>query len=324
MKIIFVTGHRKSGTSVFHKLFEGHTEANSFPVDISVFYAYFPCFVASGPEQENLLCRLRVVLEKVTAPMEGRVPAGGGRAFAFSAFWDHFRAGLRPGDTGRRSKVLRRVLEAFAETIAADPEKTWVVKETSQAIFARELLTDFSDMKMLNLLRDPRDNYAALKTGVGTYYARLGEDEKKTLASLINRARVDFLCSNAMSAEFSDRFLSVRFEDVAQETDATMRKVADFCGLAFDPVLLSPTFLGGGYAGNSHEGTVFSGVSAENIGRWRERISDDEAMIIEFWMRGVMEEFDYPPAYPPGDAAAAFAGFYEWYNCTYFFKDSFA
>jgi len=103
-----------------------------------------------------------------------------------------------------------------------------------------------------------------------------------------------------------------------------MRKVADFCNLTFEPSLLTPTFLGAAYAGNSHEGTLFSGVQPENISRWRERISDDEAMIIEFWLRDVIEEFGYRIEFNPGDAAAAFSRFYEWYNCTFFFNDSFA
>jgi len=183
MKIIFATGHRKSGTSLFHKLFEGHSELNSFPVDISVFYAYFPCFAATEPEEERRLQRLKIVLEKVTAPMDGAVPDGGRRAFSFAAFWERFRGSFLPGHTGQRSMVLLHVLASFAETVGTDPDKPWVVKQTSQAIFARELLSDIPGMKILNLLRDPRDNYAALRAGAGTYYSKLGEDEMKTLAA---------------------------------------------------------------------------------------------------------------------------------------------
>jgi hypothetical protein len=324
MEIIFATGHRKSGTSVFLKLFEGHREINSFPIDVSLFYGYFPCFVANHSSHDALKSRLRVVLERITAPMEGKVPVGARSPFVFKAFWTAFERHIENGPLDRRSVMLEYLLRSFAEATDLDPDKPWIVKETSQAIFARELMEDLPHLRMLNLVRDPRDNYAALKVGVSGYYEKLGEDEKKTLASLINRARMDFLASRVQEKQYPERFLSIRFEDVALCTEETMRNVAQFCGLSFNRSLLTPTFLGQDYSGNSHEGVVFKGVSAENISRWRERISENEAMIIEFWLQDVMQDFGYPPAFDPKDSAAAFAEFYEWYNCHYFFHDPFA
>ena len=36
-KIILLTGHRKSGTSMLHRLFDGHPTVNNYPVDISLY-----------------------------------------------------------------------------------------------------------------------------------------------------------------------------------------------------------------------------------------------------------------------------------------------
>jgi len=44
MKIFFITGHRKSGTSLLNKLFDNHEELNVYPTDISILYAFFPQF----------------------------------------------------------------------------------------------------------------------------------------------------------------------------------------------------------------------------------------------------------------------------------------
>ena len=34
-----------------------------------------------------------------------------------------------------------------------------------------------SNLKMLQIIRDPRDNYAAIKAGVSSYYKKIGENE---------------------------------------------------------------------------------------------------------------------------------------------------
>lgn len=324
MDVIFITGHRKSGTSVFHKLFEGHPGLNSFPVDLSLFYAYFPCF--TGQESAAAIRRARIdtVLTKCTSSLQGKVPVGGTRIFDCKRFLMHFHAGLDDADLDRRPAVLEQMLRSFAECCGFPYGRIWVVKETSQAIFASDFLSGGMNIRFINLLRDPRDNYAALKAGVDGYYSAMGEDEMKTLASLVNRSRMDFLASRTLADRYKDRFLTVRFEDICANTGKTMRDISAFCRIDFHDALLSPTFLGAGYTGNSHEGKVFKGLSSENIGRWPERISDTEAMIIEYWMHDVMQHFGYPLAYDLEQSTDAFAEFYAWYNCTYFFHDSFA
>lgn len=324
MDVIFITGHRKSGTSVFHKLFEGHPDLNSFPVDLSVFYAYFPGFASSSGSAAEKRDRINRVLTKCTSSLQGRVPVGGTRVFDCESFLVSLHAGLADAQLGSRSAVLRQMLQGFATCCGFQQDRTWVVKETSQAIFAADFLAGDLNIRFINLLRDPRDNYAALKAGVEGYYSAFGEDEMKTLASLVNRARMDFLASETLAERFRDRLFTVRFEDLCTDTDAIMRDISAFCGIAFDQSLLSPTFLGESYDGNSHDGRIFRGLSSENVGRWPERISDREAMIIEFWMHDVMQKFGYQLVHDRRNSSEAFADFYAWYNSTYFFHDSFA
>ena len=324
MDVIFITGHRKSGTSVFHKLFERHPDLNSFPVDLSVFYAYFPGFVSQSASATKKRDRINKVLTKCTASLRGQVPVGGTRAFDCQRFLASLHAGLKDENLGSRSVLLRQMLESFGECCGFMRNRTWVVKETSQAIYAADFLADGMNIRFINLLRDPRDNYAALKAGVEGYYLAFGEDEMKTLASLVNRSRMDFLASRTLSERFRDRLLTVRFEDLCADTDTTMRNISTFCGISFDQSLLTPTFLGQSYSGNSHDGRIFRGLSSENVGRWPERISEKEAMIIEFWMHDVMQNFGYQLAHDLQRSAEAFADFYTWYNGTYFFHDSFA
>ena len=316
MDIIFLTGHRKAGTSVFHKLFEGHPELNSFPFDPTIFYAYFPQFMMENTEEAQRRERIRKIYARIMADLEGLQPPEGTKPFHFDAFWAGLNESLSAKDLEDRPVLLRKVLEAYAAVCGMDPRKTWVVKETTQAMFAHKFAAPGMRFWFINLLRDPRDNYGALKAGVKGYYAKLGENELKTLASLINRARMDFLASMT-----NPNLLTVRFEDLCANTRKEMERICYFTGIAFDDCLLTPTRMGSAYGGNSHEGTVFQGLSSENVGRWRERISDQEAMIIEFWLKDVMAAYGYESVFEDAEKSAAFTDFYQWYNSTYFFSD---
>lgn len=321
MDIIFITGHRKSGTSVFHKLFEGHPDLVSFPVDLTIFYTYFPQVLHRLDGAVAQRARIRAVLGRAMAGLEGARPVGAGRDFTFAAFQQALDTRLDDDALASRPVLLHHMLAAFAETCALPLDRTWVVKETSQAIFAPKFWAGADDIRFLALLRDPRDNYAALRAGVATYYSALGEGEMQTLASLLNRARMDLIAARILSQTDPARFMGIRFEDLCAETEATMRKIAGFVGIQFHASLLSPTFLGEGYAGNSHDGVVFSGLSAEHVGRWPDRISAEEAMVIEHWLQDVMPGFGYRLLHEPIAAQSAFADFYAWYNDNYFYND---
>ena len=39
---IFLTGHRKSGTTLLKSLIDGHPDINVYPTDLTLLYAYFP------------------------------------------------------------------------------------------------------------------------------------------------------------------------------------------------------------------------------------------------------------------------------------------
>ena len=309
---------------MFHKLFDGHPDLNQFTVDLSVFYAYFPCFTNSGQSSGALRERLHRVLGKALSEIEGETIPGGKHPFRCAYFINHVDEELVDKELEDRSCVLSALLKAFAHTNGLEHDKTWVVKETSQAVFADNFMRTEPDLKMVNVARDPRDNYSALKAGVDKYYSALGEDEKKTLASLINRARMDFLAARVYERTRPERFLSVRFEDLVTEPENTMARVCDHSDIDYRQELTQPTLLGRSFEGNSHEGKRFSGISGENLGKWQERISEFEAKVIEFWLHDVMTQYGYSLHFPQEDAANAFSTFYEWYNCTYFFHDSFA
>ena len=64
----------------------------------------------------------------------------------------------------------------------------------------------------------------------------------------------------------------------------------------------------------------------QSIGRvqqWVERISEDEAKIIEFHLGELMKQFSFDLNFAHNDSTIVAAEFYKWQNYNYFFSDRF-
>jgi hypothetical protein len=320
-KLIVLTGHRKSGTSVFHKLFDGHPHIYVYPTDICVLYAYFPYFTTlHKTNPSELKTRLKLVLikslSKIYDLLKGQIN--------IEHFADNVCNDLKDDELLSKEKVIFSIANNWIKHYyKSQVKKPFLFKETSQSVFFHEFLSFNTEIKMISLVRDPRDNYAAIKAGVKRHYSKLNENELESLASVINRARMDLLSAKNNQLEFESDFMALKFEELTSNAWDIMQSVARFLEIDFSDTLLEPTVLDTNYKGNSHEGIIFKGLSAENVGKWSLRITEDEAKIIEYWLLDVMQHWGYETKYSINDAEKCFADFYNWYNSRYFYRDSF-
>ncbi len=322
MKIIFLTGHRKSGTTLLHKLFDSHPTLNIYPVDIALLYAFLPCKITN--QKEDDLKRIELVIRKSLQQIEGRVIPNSNTLFSISGFLDCLLSDLNDTSLNESPDLVTTLATTWVSYNQLDPNLPMVVKETSQSIHAPYFSDHDTDFHFVQIVRDPRDNYAAIKAGSQAYYSKMGEGENESLASLINRARMDLEVAKSFKENATPRFSTLKFEDLVSDTESIMRDLCVSLGITFSKTMLEPTFLGDQFQGNSHEKKLFQGVSSQNTGRWPNRISQYEAGVIEYWMHEVMRYWGYETAISPDLAMAAFADFYNWYNCKYFYYDSFA
>lgn len=323
--LVFLCGHRKSGTTLLANLLDGHPRLAVYPTDLTLLYAYFPEFLRAhrhaGERRARLQRILFIDLEERLSGLAATPPLD------VKALSDGFFSGLKDADLGEPALLISRLMGSYQAL--AGPERDvarWgVVKETSIEIYATEILGWFPDARFVQILRDPRDNFAALAAGVEAHYGPLGEDRNRTLASLLNRARLGFdMAAENLNHFGPGRYHLLRFEDLTGDPEGTLSTLAEFLDIEFDPCLLTPTVLGLPTRGNNYDGEAMFAVDARNVGRWRERITEEEARTIEFHMRAQMAEFGYAPAFTPAEQAAAAAEFYKWQNYAYFYSDRFA
>lgn len=320
-RLIILTGHRKSGTSMFQRLFDDHSELYVYPTDIAVLYAYFPVFTKKFKNSpQDLRQRLELVLRKSIGFVQQNIV----KEFSIQNYIEDVLNDLDDTALLSKEQVITSIANAWIKHYyQSDIIKPFLFKETTQSIYLNEFLEFQVPVKMISVVRDPRDNYAAIKAGVSNYYSKMNESEKESLASVINRARIDLLSASNHKEKSKEVFRAVRFEDVVNDTSKIMEELCVFLGINFQTTLLKPTELGKPYGGNSHEGHLFKGLSNKNIGAWKNRISTEEAMIIEYLIADVMETWNYSLEYNSTESEKAFSQFYNWYNSRYFYRDSF-
>ena len=318
-----LTGHRKSGTTLLHKLFDGHPEINVYPNDISLLYAFFPCWANSDISLNEKKQRITRVLKKSTSSASGLAVSERVNSFDPDCFVKIFWKHCEDNCLSKPSGLIKALSFAYCDYAELDTSLPFLFKETSQAVNFQGMIDDGLDVECIQIIRDPRDNYAAIKEGVTDYYKKMGEGERESLASLLNRASLDLHLAKDLMSSKEFNYSTLRFEDLVENPDNEMKELAKRVGISWAESLLFPTFLHRDYFGNNHGGEKLVGISAKNAGKWVERISKIEAAIIEGWMEKVMLDWGYQLTHTKEDQRRALQDFYAWYNCRYFYRDSF-
>ncbi len=322
MDKLFLCGHRKSGTTLLLNLLDGHPEIQTYPEDLCLMYGYFPHHIKMFSERDELKDRLDAVVFKMLERKASK--RGYLEKLPVDDFMREFYRVTPSEDLSDINIVLPSLLSSYANVSNQHGKKFLAVKETSLEIYVDEMLQMFPSAKFVQLVRDPRDNYAAIKSGVKSYYSKLGESELESLASVLQRARIGLKCANMNRERLGDdRYHIIRFEDLVTDLQTEMSKLCRFLGLREDDALLAPTTFGVPQSGNNHEGRAFYQVSNANVGQWKNRISDEEAQLIEFFMSNEMQLFDYKRSYADSDCSQALSDYYKWSNYRYFYRDSF-
>lgn len=102
--------------------------------------------------------------------------------------------------------------------------------------FAETIFAAYPDAKMIHMVRDPRDRYAAALDDMlrGTKSRRPGWKAGWSVARWQYSARL----AERNRRRFPQRYLVLRYEALLQDPGRTLRTVCDFIGETFDPRML--------------------------------------------------------------------------------------
>ena len=93
------------------------------------------------------------------------------------------------------------------------------------------------------------------------------------------------------------KFIFVRYEDLVQDTEGVMKKVADFIGIQYDSSLLTPSVAGNLWHGNSSNEKQFHNINSSRVSKWSQELSESEVILIEYFLKDYLDKWNYQRKY---------------------------
>ena len=317
-KIIFITGHRKSGTTLMLSLFDNHKDVITFPIDLSFLYAFFPYY-----RNKNFSSQVNRIKQIFNKKFNSNI-------FNQNIGWDN----------SKKKKFIENFLIEFSKLKKVNrlnltmlfinywlkfnksKKKIIVIKETSQLQFYYSLLKNIPNCYVINMIRDPRDNFAALKSGLDKYYENIGEDYLTLINSFIFKIRLEANIFEFHKKNQTNKLIFVKYESLVNNIKRTQKRVSKFLDIKYSNSLLMPSINGNLLSGNSFDNKNTSVISKRNVNNWKNRLTEKEIKIINFLLKKEIQIYKYPFKYKFNDTKFI-EDFYDSTNLKFFFKDSF-
>ena len=316
-----LTGHRKSGTTLLHSLFDGHSDVNVYPVDLSLLYAYYPRWTSRNYTTNQKKERIRLVITKSTSRIHGKKLSSGCISFDPDILSKLLLNQYCIEELTTPAHLIKAFSESYCLYAGLDTSLPFLFKETSQAVNLLPMLEQGLHISTIQIIRDPRDNYSAIKAGIDQYYALLGEGHLHSLCSLLFRANIDLDLAFQLCLSNSKHFRTIKYEELVDDPTPQLVTLCNFLNLDWYQSMLIPTFLGEPFTGNSFDSRSSTSISSVSVGRWRERITIEEQLIIEYYMYEVMGKWNYAVQVDLNVSAGAIMAIYAKINDRFFFSD---
>lgn len=228
--------------------------------------------------------------------------------FGDLADWDNFESCLAAMLRYRHVSVLEPNTERIRRQFAAGPrtygrlfslimsqyaerlhKPRWGVQSGLVERFADQLTLAYGQVKLIHMVRDPRDRYAGS--------LELWPNGKGRAGGAAARWNYSMRLATRNQRRYGNDYLIVRYEDLVLNTEGELRRICDFVGEDFEAEMLT-------MSGNPERRdrlmrkAARSGgeiLSSEFIGRGRDLIPRQELAFIELHARRGMRALGYLP-----------------------------
>ena len=261
---VFIVGLPRSGTSLLLNLLDSHPALGVLPTEGDLLTRFAPRLRRLDQSQQlRFLGKIWIarLIHGVNLPPYWLLGPPDTEPNPYLTFTRRIRSwGMSDG-----LQAYRRPYPAFLAVVLAWLESRhgtlefahWVEKTPGHEIHLRRSLRIFPEAKCIHVVRDPR---AVLFSRIAIEANTGGRtNEVRRLAIDIGRS---LRLAQRFAAQLGNmRYLVIRYEDLATDTEAVMQSVAQFLDIGFDRSLLQPTIAGRPTASNSsHAGSARAGV----------------------------------------------------------------
>lgn len=289
---VFILGCTKSGTSLIRNLFDGHSALFAVPAESHFFqqtgsWVYY-FFNRSHPKNLTYDEKKQRLVDWIDFSNRKSNSVGDG----FTAGkWnvELFKEAIFSKSVHSLKELSDLYIESmyFALCNKPYPDLRFLEKSVENAEFALEWLQLYPNAKFIHILRNPYSNLVAIRKFL---YAPRFPFLNRALLSMYNSYY--FLYKNVKLIDPS-QYKVILYEDLLQKPEEIMKDLASFVEINFEEILLKPTVLGESWSGNSTSKVSFSGISKNNLDKWKKDITKYEITVVNELFPHVLQDFDY-------------------------------
>jgi hypothetical protein len=296
---IFIVGPARSGTELTRSVLNGHPSLH-IGVETHYFDDLRPRL--SSPSTPSNDVELRQTLDYFRALMHR--PYGLGGRPEDSPVTDAMLLDRAGGPTPSADAIFAAHCQLQSE---GRTKPCWGEKTPRHLFRVADILAAFPEAKILVSIRDPRGVVASYRDWRNNWYGSetdgalrdaISAEERRTrrsysltLNSLLWRSAVQ-TALRLTARHGSERVFLLKFEDLLAHPELTVRRIADWAGLPYDPAMLAVSVTNSSYAAAGSVGS-FDPRSAR---RWRETLSLAEIAHVELLTGHTMRALGYEPS----------------------------
>jgi Sulfotransferase family len=283
---------QRSGGTLLARLFDGHPQCHAHPHELLIGFLKPHMWPDLGLDEEPEVwfaklkeAYLSTLFKKGRRVIPMKAPGEKSRGSYPFLLPPSFQRQLFLEEVERRAPISseRQILDCYMTSLfnawldnqnLRGPEKRWVVAFSPRRAWGegREKLFElYPDGRLISILRDPLSWYTSAQ-------GRDPEAPPEALLELWKRSAQEMI---EAKGRYADQVLIVRFDELVRDTEGTMRGLADFLEIDYDPVLTTPTFNGYPVGANSSYEVRSTGVVTDPVERYKEILSAEQRKRIE-------------------------------------------
>ena len=281
--MVLVSQIQRSGGTLLSRLFDGHPECHAHPYELKIGRkARWPKLDLDAPESWfEALYEQKAAVHLVSGWSKPGLKETDLDVFPFLFLprlqKQLFDAGLAERPVERQRDVLDSYFTAYFnawldnENLYTGPKRlvtAFTPRTSLEPKNLKRFFGDYPDGWLVTIVREPRAWYAS---------ASRHRTEYQDLDAALELWRQSALAAIEARERHGDRVVVLAYEELVQDTEGTMRRLAERFGIAWDPTLLVPTFNGRPVRANSSDPVQSYGVLAGRAEAWRE-VLDTEAI----------------------------------------------
>jgi hypothetical protein len=205
---------------------------------------------------------------------------------------DELKNTLRPGTA---AEVLDQQIAAVADYKKSSGVEITGFKELHLEQFVEPMLADNPDLKVIQIIRDPRAVLASRNFSKSFLETR-GAGAKHPIRLISSVWTTGIRYKRYLEKAFPESFLSVKYESLVRSPESQTQDICKFLGVDWDPVMLDVSSfrseVGKTWEPNSSFGKL-DGFDQSAIEKWRNMLPDREHAVMEYLCGELLNEEGY-------------------------------